>query len=413
MGAVISSLQDGAAAPRFVLRLIASLNTKYNNVFARVNSMPPLPETNPTAPYWLDNAPHPELNDVDDSSSLSLEADVVIIGSGITAVAAAKAILELSRTPSSVLVLDARDICSGATGRSGGHIKASPYHSFIELCKSLSSDEEARDVVRFLMRHLPLLKEFVAKYPAAQIRDVETIDLFLSEKDFEAAKKAVQTTLRWLPEIEIEIWTAEQARNKFAANETAAGAITYKAGAMWPLKFVTSLWKDPVVEFVDQLPLMAQTLVVAVKTSTDSTASHPYAVETSRGTMKTRHVLPATNGYAGHLLPELQPCLTGLHGHMSAQKPGDAFPATSGNWSWSVMQLPGIDYVTQLPANPEGSQGDVMMGGGFARGADEGLDNIAVWDDSSKDILTMVHVNGILPSIFAPNWGIGGGLKKA
>ncbi|KAJ4152971.1 hypothetical protein LMH87_009486 [Akanthomyces muscarius] len=413
MGAVISSFQDVVATLGFVVRLIASLNTKYNNVFERVNSMPPLPVANSTAPYWLNNAPYPELNNVNDTSSVPPEADVVIIGSGITAVAAARTILELSRTPSSVLVLEARDICSGATGRNGGHIKTSPYHSFIELRKTLSSDEEARDVVRFLMRHLPLLKEFAAKYPAAQIRDVETVDLFLSDKDFDAAKKDVQMTLKWLPEIEIEIWTAEQARDRFAANETVAGAITYKAGAMWPFRFVTSLWKDLVVQFSDRLTLMARTPVVAVKTSTDGMASHPYMVETSRGTIKARHVLHATNGYAGHLLPELRPCLTGLRGHMSAQKPGDAFPATDGNRSWSIVHLPGLDYVTQLPNNADGSQGDVMMGGGFARGADEGLDNIAVWDDSSKDTLTMVHINGILPSIFEPNWGTGGGLKKA
>ncbi|KAM0738980.1 hypothetical protein ACQRIT_006717 [Beauveria bassiana] len=413
MGGVISTVRDGVSTVGFVVRLIASLNSKYQDLFVRVNSTPPLPVANSTAPYWFDDPPYPELNIVNDFSSVPPETDVVIIGSGITAVAAAKTILELSKTPSSVLVLEARDICSGATGRNGGHIKADPYHAFIDHRKTLSSDEEARDVVRFIMRHLPLLKEFAPKYPAAQIREVETADFFLSEKDFEAAKKDVQTTLKWLPEIEIKVWTAEQARDKFAVNKTVAGAITYKAGAMWPFRFVTSLWKDLVVEYDDRLTLMAQTPVRAITTSADSTASHPYTVETSRGTVMARHVLHATNSYAGHLLPELRPCLTGLRGHMSALKSGDAFPATDGHRSWSIVYLPGFDYVTQLPNNADGSQGDVIVGGGFTRSAAEGLDNIAIWDDSTKDALTMVHVNGILPSIFEPNWGIGGGLKKS
>lgn len=409
MGAVISSIQDGAAALGSGLQLLASLNTKYNALFERINSTPPLPSVESTAPYWLDNPPFPELNDIGDDASVPSEADIVIIGSGITAVAAAKSILELSPATTSVLVLEARDICSGATGRNGGHIKADPYRDFIDHRKTLGSDEQARDVVRFIMRHLPVLKQFADKYPAAQIREVETVDLFLAEKDFDAAQKDVETTRKWLPEIEVKTWTGEEAKQKFGVNESVAGAITYKAGAMWPFRFVTSVWKDLVTEYKGRLTLMAHTPAMDVKIGE---GKHPYRVETTRGSVKARHVLHATNGYAGKLLPELRPCLTGLRGHMSAQKAGDAFPKSEGKRSWSIIYLPGFDYVTQLPDSEDGTPGDVMMGGGFTRSKDEGIDNVAVWDDSVMDPLTMVHVNGILPTIFNPQWGLGGGLKK-
>lgn len=405
MGSVVSTIKDGAIALLSGARLLASLNTRYQNFLKRINLEPPLPLPNSTEPYWLDDAPFPELNTC--NSELPGEADVIIIGSGITATAAAKTILELNGKGYKVLVLEAREICSGATGRNGGHIKADPYRDFIDHRKTLGSDNEACQVVRFIMKHLPTLKEFTDTFPQAQIREVETVDLFMVEKDFEAAKKDVAITQKALPEIEMKIWDAQQTREKYDCNEMVIGAISYKAGAMWPFRFVTSLWKQLLSEY-DDLKLMAHTPALAVRN-----VGAVYEVETPKGTVKATHVLHATNGWAGRLLPELRPCLTGLRGHMSAQKPGDNFPSTNGLRSWSMIYHPGFDYVTQLPDNDDGTQGDVMMGGGFFRSVEEGLDNIGIWDDSTKDAMTMVHVHGIMPTLFEPKWGIGGGLRKA
>lgn len=405
MGGVVSTMKEGANALVSGARLLTSLNTRYQNLFKRINSEPPLPLPNSTQPYWLDDAPFPELNECKDP--LPIEADLVIIGSGITASAAAKTILELKPKEFKVLVLEAREICSGATGRNGGHIKADPYRDFIDHRKTLGSDEEACQVVRFLMKHLPTFKEFADTFPQAQIREVETVDFFMVEKDFELAKKDVAITKKALPEIEMHIWDREETREKYDANEMVVGAVSYKAGAMWPFRFVTSLWKQLLDQY-ENLTLLSHTPVLAVRN-----VGAAYEVETPKGTIKATHVLHATNGWAGRLLPELRPCLTGVRGHMSAQKPGDNFPGTNGQRSWSMIYLPGFDYVTQLPDNEDGTQGDVMMGGGFFRSVEEGVDNIGTWDDSTKDAMTMVHVHGIMPTLFEPKWGIGGGLRKA
>lgn len=98
---------------------------------------------------------------------------------------------------------------------------------------------------------------------------------------------------------------------------------------------------------------------------------------------------------------------------MSAQQAGSAFPAFNGDKSWSVIYEPGFDYVTQRPNGPDGSPGDVMIGGGFSRSGQEGLDSVAVWDDSVKDGLSLIHVLGVMPTIYEPKWGIGGGVKKS
>ena len=75
------------------------------------------PVENATEPYWRS-----ELHDIDSYRStddLSQEADIVIIGAGISGVSTAYFLLEDNPNPPSIVLLEAREICSGATGRNG------------------------------------------------------------------------------------------------------------------------------------------------------------------------------------------------------------------------------------------------------------------------------------------------------
>ena len=63
-------------------------------------------------PYWWEDQPH-----YNNSSELPLNADVVIVGAGFTGLSAA---ITLSKSGSSVIVLDAEEIGFGASTRNGG-----------------------------------------------------------------------------------------------------------------------------------------------------------------------------------------------------------------------------------------------------------------------------------------------------
>lgn len=91
---------------------------------------------------------------------------------------------------------------------------------------------------------------------------------------------------------------------------------------------------------------------------------------------------------------------------MSAQRPGQQFPDYNGSRSWSVVYGRAYDYVTQRPT-VGGVPGDLMLGGGFDRGRDQGMDVIGRWDDSSEafDALTINHITNIFPTVFSPRWG--------
>lgn len=74
-----------------------------------------LPRANPTLSYWQD--PPDEIADLRSTEVLPESADVVIIGSGITGAAVAWNLLQKGKQ--NIVMLEARQACSGATGRNG------------------------------------------------------------------------------------------------------------------------------------------------------------------------------------------------------------------------------------------------------------------------------------------------------
>lgn len=80
-----------------------------------------LPHENPTRSYWQD--PPDDIADLKTTQHVPERADIVIIGSGITGAAVAWNLLQDGSSSSlpSVVMLEARQACSGATGRNGQH----------------------------------------------------------------------------------------------------------------------------------------------------------------------------------------------------------------------------------------------------------------------------------------------------
>ena len=80
-------------------------------------SIPPgLPRMQPTVSYWQD--PPDAVSDLRTTARLPEHADVVIIGSGITGASIAYRLLE-KETTLSIVLLEAREAASGASGRNG------------------------------------------------------------------------------------------------------------------------------------------------------------------------------------------------------------------------------------------------------------------------------------------------------
>ncbi|KAK9779386.1 putative FAD dependent oxidoreductase-domain-containing protein [Seiridium cardinale] len=413
MGGVQSRLKT----LRLALKALLQIDKQFQELLERAKQPPGLPVPNPSKSYWLEDPPFPELVDIQ-SPELPDHADIVIIGSGITGAAVARSVLrECERKGESrrIVVLEARTLCSGATGRNGGHMKSSPHELFVRL-KDRYGPERAAALTRFQLSHVEVLTKLCENegWDLAECRKVETVDLYLDTEDRDKAFGEVRELSQWIPELEIEMHNAVEAQKKFEVNRFIVGAISYTAGALWPYRLVVSAWKDLLAKYAGSLSIETGTAVTDINPSSNGVSA--YSVLTTRGSISCNHVVHATNGFAGQFIPGLRSKMSGFQAHMSAQRPGRQFPEYNGSRSWSVVYGKAYDYVTQRPT-VDGVPGDIMLGGGFDRGKDQGMNVIGRWDDSEEgfDALTINHIGNIFPTVFSPHWGedqVGGRMKK-
>lgn len=180
---------------------------------------PGLPNANPSISYWQ----LPPLEGVADHQSAQLpkEADVVIIGSGISGTSIAWHLLKESNrtTALRIAMLDARQACSGATGRNGGHIRPSSYSEYAGA-KEAVTQEEAAKITRLRSAHVEALISAANSLPedgrlAAEARVVDSLDAFFDDAQWKTAVQQMQVLKKEVPDIgnEWAVFEGEKARN--------------------------------------------------------------------------------------------------------------------------------------------------------------------------------------------------------
>ncbi|RJE22483.1 FAD dependent oxidoreductase [Aspergillus sclerotialis] len=117
-----------------------------------------LPRPHGTVPFW--RLQPGELDNFRSTGDLPDTADIVIIGGGYSAAALVTHIQKQYPSHPSIVVLEARQLCSGATGRNGGHIKPDPYYHASQITTEHGFDAGA-EVANFEVANLQAVKEYV------------------------------------------------------------------------------------------------------------------------------------------------------------------------------------------------------------------------------------------------------------
>ena len=97
--------------------MVSASRRKRNDSMEERGKVPPgLPREGPTVSYW--QVPPDEISDLRSTEALPEEADIVIIGSGISGATIAYNILT-EQPKKKIVLLEARQAASGASGRNG------------------------------------------------------------------------------------------------------------------------------------------------------------------------------------------------------------------------------------------------------------------------------------------------------
>ncbi|KAI5789659.1 FAD dependent oxidoreductase-domain-containing protein [Peziza echinospora] len=417
------------------------INRVSDALMNRIRQDPGRPRPNPMESYWQKTST--PICSIQHPIDVPMEADIVIIGSGISAVAVARTLLSTKVTRGKdglrIVVLDARKLCSGATGRNGGHIKASTYIEYQSL-KRRFGVERALDIIEFRKRHLNEMLKVAEEEGITlqcEMREVEGVDVFFDKETWEKHKEYVHEYVIDRGEDDdwaYRIWEAEDIQTEFRLDH-AIGCIGYPAGTISPYTFTTRLWeklihKHPWLE-PDFYPHHHK---LSIQTNTECRSidqlSRNNLVVTPRGTIEAKHVIHCTNAHAAHLFPQLIGKIFPLRGQMTAQYPPDDFPdsytiqaalrvhlgehADYKPRSWVFIYKKGFDYLMLRPPPLEGdppqisTSGVLMFGGGLSLGDDDGFGEFGLVDDGERqmygtggpNIRIAAYLGGMLQYLF-------------
>ena len=363
-------------------------------------SLPPgKPRPNPTTSQWQD--PPASISSHRTTPDLPTAVSNLIIGSGITGATLAYCLLS-QPSPDSVLMIEARTACSGATGRNGGHTKCASYRAFLDNIRALGEDEAAK-IARFEYGCMKAVHAFAREHNIqCDSWEGDTVDLIYDQAQWQKAKKAINEIRRVLgrddPAARYIFWKSKQIKNEFVA-EGALGAVSYEAGSLNAYRFVVGM-----LELAIQKGMNLQTETPALKIRKRGAGQSGWIVETPRGDIKAGKVFLATNGHTAHLYPPLQGVIVPLRGHMTAQRPGSAMPEHGLKNTYSFIYGDGYEYMVP---RPQGSRhaGDIMIGGGATMAANEGLKEFGTTDDTTTEPVIVNYLRDSTGRYFGSHWG--------
>ncbi|CAK7243208.1 MAG: hypothetical protein STHCBS139747_004719 [Sporothrix thermara] len=393
-----------------------------------------LPRGQPTKPFWQD-PPDATVADLRSTPELPSAADVVIVGSGITGASIAWHLLGLDQPAKtrptalqSILMLEARQACSGATGRNGGHTKAASYRSFLDHVAAQGVDEAVR-IARLELGAIDSVHGLAAATATSTGIDCDsnpcdTLDVMYDPAQWERAQKAIAAMQAAMPAgdpaAQYTLYSREEALAAFPCSDDVevdvdgktiathpiCGVVRYTAGSVSAYRFTVGVLKQCLAE---GLNLQTSTPVLSVAQQTEGCGNtHRWAVETARGTVLAQHVVLATNGYTAHLVPSLQGVVVPLRGQIAMHRAGSNMPGATAPGvtakapssqqglatTYSFIYEQGYEYMITRPPGST-CAGDVIIGGGLKYAdptADGGLCEYGSTDDTTLNPIVSAYL---------------------
>ncbi|CAN8104667.1 unnamed protein product [Discula destructiva] len=266
----------------------------------------PLPVPNSTESFW-----RTELHPLDSHRStpdLPAHVDIVVVGAGYAGASVVYHILKTYKdkgsAPPTIAILEAREACSGATGRNGGHLKPDPYNRPASLATT-HGIAVAAECAAFEAATLRAVKQVVEDEGIdCDLVLTRAVDALMTDEIHARMKAGADLLRRAGVEVMADVWYEGEAAKAQQLSDVrgAKAVVSYSAGHLWPYKLILALLQKAVDAGVN---LQTHTPVVGVSEAADAEGYYEIVTK-ERGSVRARKIVYATNGYTSSILPEFE-----------------------------------------------------------------------------------------------------------
>lgn len=241
-------------------------------------------------PYWWMAAPRP----AESPAPIPEKADAVIVGSGFTGLSAA---LTLARAGRDVVVLEAGPAGYGASTRNAGFVGKTLKHSFSQLLET-KGEAYAVEVYREMQAAFDCVTGLIEREQiSCHYRQCGRYMAANTPDHYEAMARELDLKRKYLGDESEMVSRADQHRS-LGSDIYHGGAVVHGVGSLHPGLYQAGLLQRVLsagVSVVDHTPYVSMRrdgeMIEAV---------------TARGSIRTRDLLIATNGYTRRATPWLQ-----------------------------------------------------------------------------------------------------------
>ncbi|KAJ6535049.1 DAO-domain-containing protein [Mycena capillaripes] len=254
--------------------------------------------------YWLQSVRSNPLLDHRTTPELPKSGDVVIIGSGFTGALTAHELLSGPNPPSSVVMLEARELSSGASARNEGLCRPDLFRKFAQNAPYFGV-QAAKELVDHGYAGCDKLIEFVQKHNVdCEFWLGETLEIARDQEPADEVASIYATYKSYFPDddhIRMYINDSTEAE-KLTRIKGAKAVWSYKASTLHPWKLVSYIIRMGLAK-----GLNLQTWTTAYSVTANPDTEGLWDIHTSRGIITTPTVVYATNGYTSGILPSFEP----------------------------------------------------------------------------------------------------------